>query len=422
MEDEAFTKAAWRLLPFMGVLYFVSFLDRVNVGFAALTMNADLGFSDQAFGFGAGVFFLAYALLEVPSNLILARVGARRWIFRIMVSWGLLSAATAFVYDENSFYVLRFLLGAAEAGFFPGMIYYLALWFPAARRARMVAAFMAAVPLAGIIGSPISGAILGMHGFLGLAGWQWLFLIEGAPAVLLGFVVLARLPDGPADARWLNGAQRAAIVASLAREPAPTHRNLWPALSDVRVWLLAIPYFGIVLTLYGLGFWLPQIVKAMGYSNLETGFLVACPYVLAALAMIAWGRRSDRRGERIGHFVVPALLAATGFAGAAFLAGNLAIFVALTVATIGVYASFGPFWSVPAGSLGATAAAGGIALINSLGNLGGFVGPSLIGWVKGETGSYAAAMGLFAVAALIATIGMLLVARIGDGRRRLAPN
>jgi ACS family tartrate transporter-like MFS transporter len=422
IEDRAFAKAAWRLLPFLGVLYFVSFLARVNLGFAALTMNADLGFSAEVFGFGAGIFFVAYALLEVPSNLILARVGARRWICRIMVSWGLLSAGTAFVHDQASFYALRFLLGAAEAGFFPGMIYYLTLWFPALRRAHMVAAFMAAVPLAGIIGSPLSAAILGMDGVLGLAGWKWLFLIEGAPAVLLGFAVLAWLPDGPADAAWLSADERAAIAASLAREPAAEHRDLWPAVREPRVWLLVLPYFGVVLTLYGLSFWMPQIVKAMGYTNLQTGFLVALPYVLAAAAMILWGRRSDRQGERIGHFVLPALLAAAGFAGAAFLPGNQAVFVALTVATVGVYACLGPFWSVPAGFLGATAAAAGIALINSLGNLGGFAGPALIGWVMRTTGGYASAMGLFALVAVVAALAMVLVAWIENRNLQFVKN
>ncbi len=417
-ENRAFKKAAWRLLPFMGLLYFVSFLDRVNVGFAALTMNRDLGFSAQAYGFGAGIFFIAYALLEVPSNVILSRVGARLWIFRIMLTWGLISAATAFVYNEATFYTARFLLGAAEAGFFPGMIFYLRLWFPDRRRARMIAGFMAAVPLAGVIGSPISGAILGIHGLLGLAGWKWLFLIEGVPSVLLAFAVLAWLPNGPADARWLDDEERAAIAASLARERTPAHRDLWPGLRDLRVWLLVLPYFGMVLALYGLSFWLPQIVKAMGFSNLQTGFLVALPYVLAAGAMIVWGRRSDRSGERIGHFVLAALVAGAGFAGAAFLPGNLAVFVALIVATVGVYACFGPFWSVPSGFLGATAAAGGIALINSLGNLGGFAGPSLTGWVKGTTGSYAAAMGLFAGAALLAAVAMAGVGWVEERSRR----
>lgn len=416
IENKAFAKAASRLLPFMGLLYFVSFLDRVNVGFAALTMNRDLGFSAEAFGLGAGIFFIAYALLEVPSNVILARVGARLWIFRIMLSWGLISAATAFVSGEASFYSLRFLLGAAEAGFFPGMIFYLARWFPAARRARMVAGFMVAVPLASIIGAPLSGAILGMHGFLGLAGWKWLFLIEGAPTLLLSFAVLVKLPNGPEDARWLDDEERAAIRAALARDPAPVHIHLWPALRNARVWLLAVSYFGIVLALYGLGFWLPQIVKAMGYTNLETGFLVALPYAVAAGAMILWGRRSDRRGERVTHFVIAALVVVLGFAGAAFLPSDTGVFVALILATVGIYSAFGPFWSVPADFLGGTAAAGGIALINSLGNLGGFGGPYIIGWVKQTTGSYAAAMGVFALAALVAALVMAQVGRM-KGRR-----
>lgn len=411
IEKKAFAKVAWRLLPFLGLLYFVSFLDRVNVGFAALSMNADLGFSAEAYGFGAGVFFFAYAALEVPSNLILERVGARLWIFRIMLTWGVLSAATAFVYNEASFYGLRFLLGAAEAGFFPGMIFYLARWFPAERRARMIAGFMAAVPLAGVIGAPLSGAVLGLDGIAGLAGWKWLFLIEGAPAIILAFAVLVALPDGPDQASWLAEDERAAIAARMAREPAPRHRDVGPALGDVRVWLLAIPYFGIVVALYGLNFWLPQIVKAMGFTNLQTGFIVAVPYVLAAIAMVGWGRLSDLRGERIGHFAAAALVAATGFVCSVFLPGNLPVFLALTLATAGIYACFGPFWAVPPAFLEGAAAAGGIALINSLGNLGGFAGPYLVGWAKDATGSYAAAMGLFALAAIVAALVMTAIGR-----------
>ncbi len=411
IEDRALAKAAWRLVPFLGLLYFVSFLDRVNVGFAALQMNADLGLSPEAYGFGAGIFFLAYSALEVPSNVILEKVGARRWIFRIMLSWGVLSAATAFVWDEKSFYVLRFLLGAAEAGFFPGVIFYLSGWFPAGMRARMIASFMAAVPFAGIIGAPVSGAILGLHGMAGLAGWKWLFLIEGAPAVLLAFVVLAVLPDGPKDASWLDADEREAIAARLAREPAADHRAIWPALRDLRLWLLALPYLGVVLTLYGLNFWLPQIVKAMGFTDLETGFLVALPYVVAAAAMIAWGGRSDRLGERSTHFSLAAAVAAAGFVAAAVLPGNLAVFLALTVATIGTYATFGPFWSIPPAFLSGPAAAAGIALINSIGNLGGFAGPYLIGWVKQTTGTYSAAMAAFASIALFAALMMTAIGR-----------
>lgn len=410
-EDKLFAKPARRLLPLLGLLYFVSFLDRVNVGFAALQMNADLGFSDTAYATGAGIFFVAYALLEVPSNVMLEKFGARLWIFRIMLSWGLLSAATAFVYNESSFYLVRFLLGAAEAGFFPGVIFYLTRWFPAGLRARMVAGFMAAVPLAGIIGAPLSGAILGLHGFWGLAGWQWLFLIEGAPAVLLGFAVLRLLPDGPGDAPWLTDDERTAIAARLAAEPAPIHQTLGPALRDIRVWLFSIPYFGIVLALYGLSFWLPLIVKQMGFSDLQTGFVVAVPYVLAAIVMVVWGLRSDRRGERTAHFALPAFVAAAGFAGAAFLPGDLAVFLALVIGTVGIYAAFGPFWSVPAAELSGAAAAGGIALINSIGNLGGFAGPYLIGWVKQTTGGYAPAMAAFAAIAALAGFAMMGLAR-----------
>lgn len=416
-EDTLFAKPAWRLLPFLGLLYFVSFLDRVNVGFAALHMNADLGFSDTAYASGAGIFFVAYALLEVPSNVMLEKVGARLWIFRIMLSWGLLSAATALVYNETSFYLVRFLLGAAEAGFFPGVIFYLTRWFPAGLRARMVAGFMAAVPLAGIIGAPLSGAVLGLDGLWGLAGWKWLFLIEGAPAVLLAFVVLRVLPDGPHDAPWLGDDERTAIAARLAAEPPPTHLALGPALRDLRVWLFAIPYFGIVLALYGLSFWLPLIVKQMGFTDLETGFVVAIPYVLAAIVMVIWGLRSDRRGERTAHFALPAFVAAAGFAGAALLPGNLAVFIALVIGTVGIYAAFGPFWSVPAAELSGPAAAGGIALINSIGNLGGYAGPFLIGWVKQTTGGYAGAMAIFAVVAALAGFVMMgLAARAPSPR------
>lgn len=418
---KAFSKAAWRLVPFLGLLYFVSFLDRVNVGFAALTMNKDLGLSPEAYGLGAGIFFIAYAVLEVPSNVILDKVGARRWIFRIMLTWGVISAATALVYNETSFYVVRFLLGAAEAGFFPGIIYYLARWFPGDMRARMVAGFMAAVPLSGIVGSPLSGLVLGMNGIAGLAGWKWLFLIEGLPAVVMAFAVLAVLPDGPDDARWLDDGERALVHARLAREPAPEHEDLWPALKDGRVWTLVIPYFGIVIALYGINFWLPQIVKGMGFTDLETGFLVAIPYVAGAIGMFVWGRRSDRNNERIAHFAIPALVAAAGFVGAAVLPGNLAVFLALTVAVLGVYASFGPFWSVPSMFLQGAAAAGGIALINSLGNLGGFVGPYMIGWVKQRTGSYDAAMGVLAAVAVVAAIVMVLVGRQGATGGRIQP-
>ena len=418
-EDAVFKKAAWRLVPFLGLLYFASFVDRVNVGFAALQMNADLGLSPEAYGFGAGIFFVTYAAFEVPSNLILERVGARRWIFRILVSWGVLSAATAFVWNDTSFYTLRFLLGAAEAGFLPGAIFYLSRWFPASMRGRIVGTFMAAVPFAGILGAPLSGAILGMNGLAGLAGWKWLFLIEGIPAALLGFAVLRYLPDGPADARWLSPAERDAIATRLKAEPEPDHHTVWPALKDPQVWALTLPYFGIVVTLYGVNFWLPQIVKPMGFSDFQTGLMVALPYVAAAPAMILWGRHSDRTQSRAGHFALAAFATAAGFALAALVPGNVAVFVGLAIATVGAHATFGPFWSIPPQFLRGAAAAAGIALINSVGNLGGFIGPTLIGLVKGSTGGYTAAMAVFAVVALLA--GLVMIA-IGRGiTRRPAP-
>lgn len=420
-EDNAvFKKAAWRLVPFLGLLYFASFLDRVNVGFAALQMNADLGLSPEAYGFGAGIFFVTYALFEVPSNLILERVGARRWIFRILVSWGLLSAATAFVWNETSFYTLRFLLGAAEAGFLPGAIFYLSRWFPAGQRGRIIGAFMAAVPFAGIVGAPLSGAILGMNGIAGLAGWKWLFLIEGIPAALLGIAVLLYLPDGPQDANWLSQAERETIATRLKAEPVSDHHSVWSALRDLQVWALTLPYFGIVVTLYGVNFWLPQIVKPMGFSDFQTGLMVALPYAAAAPAMILWGRHSDRSQSRATHFAWAAFATAAGFALAAAVPGDVAVFLGLATATIAAHATFGPFWSIPPQFLRGAAAAAGIALINSVGNLGGFIGPYLVGLVKGSTGGYSAAMTVFAVVALLAGLTMGAIGR-GVIRRPLPP-
>jgi ACS family tartrate transporter-like MFS transporter len=321
-ENAIFAKAAWRLIPFLGLLYVVNFLDRVNVGFAALTMNKDIGLGAEAFGWGAGIFFIGYFLFEVPSNVILERVGARLWIFRIMLSWGIVSAATAFVHGAASFYVLRFLLGVMEAGFFPGIMLYLTYWFPASSRARFNSYFFFAIPLASAIGGPLSSAILQLVGIAHLYGWQWLFLLEGLPACVLAFFVLFHLPDGPGRAKWLNDDEKRIVAARLARDAIlPT--DLWSGLSDLRVWWIAAADFGIVFALYGIGFWLPQIVKAMGFSNLQTGFVVACPYIICAFAMVAWARSSDVRGERIWHVVVAALLGAIGLAAAALLHANV---------------------------------------------------------------------------------------------------
>jgi ACS family tartrate transporter-like MFS transporter len=411
LEQRAFAKAAWRLIPFMALLYVVSFLDRVNVGFAALTMNKDLGFTPEVYGFGAGIFFFGYFLFEVPSNIILERVGARLWICRIMLTWGVVSMATAFVHSASAFFVIRFLLGAAEAGFFPGMVLYLTYWFPTATRARFISLFLAAVPLANVVGSPISGLILDTEGILNLHGWQWLFLIEGVPSLVLGFCVLNFLPDRPAAASWLSTAEKDAVAAALARENRHTHSDFLPMLRDARVWLLALPDFAIVLGLYGLNLWLPQIVKAMGYSNTETSLVVSVPYIVSMVVMVLWGMSSDARGERILHIASAALLGALGLAAAALLHSTLGVLVALTLAAAGIHAALSVFWTLPTAYLGGTAAAGGIALINSISNTGGFFGPYIMGWLKGHTGGYSAGLGVLAGALTTAAVLVVMIGR-----------
>ena len=420
--DEAlYKKIATRLIPFMMLLYLIAFLDRVNISFAALTMNADLGFSPTVYGWGAGIFFIGYFLFEVPSNLILERVGARLWIFRIMVTWGLISAAMAFVQGPVSFFALRFLLGVAEAGFLPGMILYLTTWFPQARLARFVGLFMMAVPLASAIGAPISSLILLSDGALGLRGWQWLFIIEGLPACVLGFAVLALLPDGPASAPWLNEQERATVTARLAEDRARhgrVHTAFGPAMVDGRVWLLCLTYFGIVVGLYGVGLWLPQLIRGLGFSIAQVGVLTALPYLASAAAMLAWGRRSDRKGERIRHVALPTLLAAAGLVAAIALPAGWGELAALGVTTVGIYATLGPFWGLPPIFLTSTAAAGGIALINSVGNLGGFLGPSIVGWTLELTHSFHGGLAVIAACLGLSVVAVLLVGyRIGRGAR-----
>lgn len=409
-EAQVFSKAAWRLIPFMVLLYLVSFLDRVNVGFASLTMNPDLGLSEKAYGAGAGIFFVGYFFFEVPSNVLLERVGARIWIFRIMFTWGLVSMATAFVHGAPGFYLMRFLLGAAEAGFFPGMVLYLTYWFPQETRARFIALFLAAVPLANVVGGPLSSVILTMEGVRHLHGWQWLFLIEGLPSCLLAFLVLVFLPDRPARARFLTEEEKH-LIEGLVAQGAPPHRDLWTGLRDARVWLLSIADFGIVTGLYGINFWLPQMVKAMGYTAYQTGFVVAVPYFVAVIGMIVWGYSSDRSRERVWHVAVAALVAAGGLTVAALNYGPMISLGALTVAAVGIYAALSTFWALPPSFLGGTAAAGGIALINSISNLGGFVGPTLMGWFKQETGSYASGMAALSGALVVSAIVILMLGR-----------
>jgi ACS family tartrate transporter-like MFS transporter len=409
--NSALRKVAWRLIPFMTLLYFVAFLDRVNVGFAALTMNADLGLTPQMFGFASGIFFIGYVLFEVPSNIIMEKVGARIWIARIMITWGLLSAGTAFVSTPTSLYVLRFLLGVAEAGFFPGMILYLTYWFPAAFRARILSAFMIALPVSNAIGSPVSTALLSFEA-RGLHGWQWMFLLEGIPAVLCGVAVLAFLRDGPAKAAWLTDEERSWLQSELAAERAAhgtvVHSSL-ASLREPRVWFFGLIYFGMLVGMYGFGFWLPQIVKAFGnLTNFQVGFATAVPYVAAALTMYFWGKHSDRTRERTWHIALPAFVGAVGLALSAYLSGTPALaLAALTLSAMGCYAALPIFWTLPTSMLTAGAAAAGIALVNSIGNTGGFLGPTLVGYVTDATGSYSAA--LWTLAGFVAFSGVAVL-------------
>jgi MFS transporter, ACS family, tartrate transporter len=405
-------KVAWRLIPFMGVLYFLAFVDRVNIGFAALTMNADLGLTPSMFGFASGIFFIGYVLFEVPSNIIMERVGARLWIARIMITWGLLSAGTAFVSTPNSLYVLRFLLGVAEAGFFPGMILYLTYWFPAATRARIVSTFMVALPISTVIGSPVSTAMLSLNAF-GLHGWQLMFLAEGIPAVLFGVAVLAVLRDGPTKAAWLTDEERNWLQSELAAERAAlgtaSHSSL-TALRNLRVWLLGLVYFGMLVGTYGIGFWLPQIVQKLGnLSNFEVGLTTALPYAAAAATMYLWGRHSDHARERTWHVALATFVGALGFVLSAYWSDTPALaFAALFLSVMGCYSALPVFWTLPTSMFAGSAAAAGIALVNSIGNNGGFFGPTLVGFVRDATGSFTAA--LWTLAAFVTASGLLVLA------------
>jgi ACS family tartrate transporter-like MFS transporter len=409
--DKILARAAWRLIPFMSLIYVVSFLDRVNISFAALTMNRDLGFSPEAYGFGAGIFFWGYFLFEVPSNLALQKVGARLWMCRICVTWGLLSMVTAFVKDPVSFSVVRFLLGAAEAGLFPGMVLYMTYWFPASTRARFIAMFLAGVPLSNVIGAPISGWLLGIEGH-GLHGWQWMLILEGIPSLLCGAAILWLLPDGPARASWLSQEEKIIIQARLAAEPPGALHGFKEMLLDKRIWILMIPDFSIVIALYGLNLWQPQMIKAMGYTNIETGFIVALPYLLAMGAMVALGWSSDRSGERAGHVAFGAFAAAAGMAGAVLLTNHAAIFAALCVACCGIYAALAVFWTLPSSLLRGTAAAAGLALLNSVSNLGGFFGPFLMGWARQATGNFSLGMLLLSGMLVLAGLSVIVIGRV----------
>ena len=422
IEQRVMRKITLRIVPFIMLLYFIAFLDRVNIGFAALTMNADLGFSPAVFGFGAGIFFLGYFLFEVPSNLILHKVGARIWIARVMITWGLVSGGMAFVQGTTSFYTLRFLLGVAEAGFFPGIILYLSYWFPAQKRAQVTAIFMAAAPISTALGSPISAALLEMHGMMGFAGWQWMFVLEAVPAVILGVVVLFWLTDRPEKAKWLSEEERGWLISTLQREQAAkqgtAQHSVWKGLLDKRVLALSLVYFGTSAGLYTLGIWSPQIIKTLGVSSMTVGLLNAIPAVMAVAAMVLWARHSDKTGERSWHVIAACVVAAAGLFMAGSTASIVGVILALTIVNCGISASKPPLWSMPTLFLSGSAAAAGIATINSLGNLGGFVGPFMIGLIKQQTGSYT--WGLWFVAGLLILSSLVVLWLSASSRKAQA--
>ena len=402
-----------RLLPLLLILFIVAYLDRVNVSFAKLTMNAALGMDNAAYSLAAGIFFIGYFLFEVPSNLILEKVGARRWIARIMISWGLVSGATAFVTGAHSFVTMRFLLGIAEAGFFPGIILYLTYWFPQSERARVIGLFMVGIPLTGVIGSPVSSELLGLDGLLGLQGWQWLLLLEALPAIVLGVGCLAWLPDGPAQARWLAPAEREWLSSTLAAERAAVQKTGRASLRDAivsgRVWALALVYFGIVLAVYGLGFWLPTLIHDFGIAVTRVGWVTMLPFACGAPFMIWWGRRSDRKGERVGHLIAVSLLAFVGFEGASLSHALVPQLSFLCIAAMGIYGSLPIFWTFPTAFLTSTAAAAGIAIINSVGNLGGYFGPQIVEAVTRVGGGFGPALSVLGLEMLIPVVVVLII-------------
>lgn len=418
--ESVVSQVTWRLVPFLFLLYIVAYLDRINVGFAALQMQQQLGFNDAVYGLGAGMFFAGYFVFQVPSNLILQRVGARRWISVLMIFWGIISSSMIFVTTARSFYVLRFLLGLAEAGFFPGVILYLRNWFPPTARARTVARFMTAAPLSGVVGGPISGALLGLH--LGrLEGWQWLFLMEGLPAILLGAVVWFFLTDRPEEASWLGEEQRGWLIGALAAEnashPTPDQGNFASAFVNWKIWLLIVVYFGLCAGSYGISLWLPNLIRSLsGLSNFLIGLLSAIPYIAAAITMVVVGHHSDHTGERRWHVAVPAFLGGLGLGIAAYSSSVAPAIVAISLAVLGVFCMLGPFWAIPTSLLNTTAAAAGIAFINSVGNLGGFFGPYIIGVVRHSSGGFRGGL-LVLGAILLLGSGLVLLVHIPAARR-----
>jgi MFS transporter, ACS family, tartrate transporter len=400
LQERILRRNAWRLLPLLTVAYVINYLDRTNISFAALTMNKDLGLTATQYGRGAGIFFLAYCLFELPSNLALYRFGARLWIARIMITWGLLSVAMAFIGGVWSFYIMRFLLGVAEAGFFPGIAFYLAAWFPAQYRARILAGFLVGIPFSTVIGAPVSGLLLELDGLWGLAGWKWLFILEGIPAVIFGVVVARVLADRPEEASWLSPEEKTALTAVLAAEPRERVRTgIWAVIKDARVLICAAIQFGFTLGSYGILFWLPQIIKAGGASNLMVSVLTAIPYLFATAAMIWWALLVDKSGKKINNLTLACGLGAAGLV-ISVLSGSLIVgIIGMTIGLIGITSARAIFWSIPTRFMTGVGAASGLAFINSIGVMGGYFGPELMGTLKDATGGYVA--GLLAMAAIL---------------------
>ena len=425
LESAVVSRLMWRLMPFLFLLYIVAYLDRINVSFAVLQMRGQLGLSDRVYGRAAGMFFAGYFFFQLPSNLVLEKFGVRRWISGLMVTWGVISCLMIFIRGPVSFSGMRFLLGAAEAGFFPGMILYMKRWFPANARARAVAWFMTANPIAGIVGSPVSGALLGLSG-KGLSGWQWMFLMEGVPAILLGATVFWALSDSPREAGWLKGEERAWLLARLTLEQQAESvlrkGNLWEVLISPRIWMLSLVYFGVSTTMYGVTLWLPSVIRSLsGLSYFLTGVVSALPFLVTAIAMVLVGMRSDRTGERRWHTAIPAFVGAAALVAAGYGSSTVVVVACIGLGLVCAESMVGPFWAMATSRMAGLSAAAGIAVINSLANLGGYYGPDIIGFFRKANGGFRG--GLLAIGATLALSGgiALIVGRQPAGERTTGP-
>jgi ACS family tartrate transporter-like MFS transporter len=419
LEQHVVRKVAWRLLPLAILGYIVAYVDRSNISFAALTMNKDLGFTAYVYGLGAGIFFVGYLLFEIPSNLIMVRTGARIWIARIMFTWGIASALTAWVSGPTSFYIVRFLVGAAEAGFLPGMVLYFTYWFPAKYRARVFAGLYFAQPVANAVAALASGAILGLDGMLGFRGWQWIFLIEALPAILLAFVILKTMTDRPSEATWLSAEEKTWLERRLAADrsaaESSSHKSAFKACLDPRVLALSVIWFGTVTANYGVVFFMPQIVKGLHVSHFMTGVLSAIPYVVSVLGLLLWGWSSDRLNERRWHLITASVLGFAGLVGAGWLGASYWAIVAMSVAMIGLFGTRAVFWSMPSAFLTGTSAAAAFAFINSISQIGGYVGPFFVGWIKESTGSFENALYFLAGWSLLSALVAIFARNAASG-------